>query len=371
LRALRRVSFSVSFDATRNTQTVTGMTTAGTTPTPAPTSGSSTGTPAAVPVTFTGSGREISSVTGRVELINHRDVTSDAFQKAWKMKITDATQSANVTAAAKALKDRTASTMDKLIDSDEVAQWQVSASGELARLARTAPEELEAKWPELVNSLLQTLRTKYPDFEANMLVLREAAVKYGYAEDSFIDSIAVKPVLTFEYVDNRPVNQTSLSTFRLIGEGGSGKWNFVVNGAFTIYNADQPPTNGMPTSRWRDTQVGALAERKLGTLPLLGAAALDTALYYQYQNAPAILKVNPATPVPGVTFTGLPSSASAVFAEKGYIILGQIRLVLAPGTSSVRIPISFTGSNRTELIDKPTWRAQIGLSYDIDTLFSK
>jgi hypothetical protein len=87
---------------------------------------------------------------------------------------------------------------------------------------------------------------------------------------------------------------------------------------------------------------------------MLGSAALDTAIYYQYQHAPAILNVTPATPLPGVAFTDLPASATSVFADTGNIILGQIRLVLAPGTSSVRIPISITGSNRTELINKPT-----------------
>jgi hypothetical protein len=41
------------------------------------------------------------------------------------------------------------------------------------------------------------------------------------------------------------------------------------------------------------------------------------------------------------------------------------------GQSSVRFPIAVSWSNRTELITKPAWRAQIGVSYDLDSLFAR
>ncbi len=373
LRTLRRVSFSASFDASRNAQTVTG--TPATTTTTGATTGTSSGTAAssaaAVPVTFAASGKELSAFTARVELLNRRDTTSKDFLTNWAKQVQDAKANTAYVAAAKALNAQAAKSMDAVIDAKEVTSWSNSSRVELIQLSKTSPERLETRFKEMILDLIDTLRNHYPDFDTNMAALRDASIKYGLAEDTFIDTTATKPVLTFEYVDNRPVNQTSLSTFRLIFDKGAGKWTFTANGSFTIYNANQPPTNGVATSRLRDAEVGALAERKLGNLPLLGAAALDTAIYYQYQNAPAILKVDPATPLPGISFTGLPAGANTVFAQKGNIILGQIRLVLAPGSTSVRIPISFTGSNRTELIDKPTWRAQIGVSYDLDKLFSK
>jgi hypothetical protein len=44
---------------------------------------------------------------------------------------------------------------------------------------------------------------------------------------------------------------------------------------------------------------------------------------------------------------------------------------LGAGQSNVRFPIALSYSNRTELIDKPDWRGQVGVSYDFDALFAK
>jgi hypothetical protein len=80
------------------------------------------------------------------------------------------------------------------------------------------------------------------------------------------------------------------------------------------------------------------------------------------------LNVNPSMPLTGITFTGLSSNATQVFAKKGNISIGQLKVTLGSGT--VRVPFAISYSNRTELITKPTWKAQIGISYDFDSLFA-
>lgn len=142
------------------------------------------------------------------------------------------------------------------------------------------------------------------------------------------------------------------------------------NGAVTLYNSTLPQ-NIPGVSRLRDAQFALQLQKDLGTLTLLGAAALSATYYFQYQNSPAILNVTPGTPLPGITFTGLPANATQVFAQKGSLHIGQLRLVLGPATSSVRFPLAVSYSNRTELIPKPTWKAQLGISYDFDSLFTK
>jgi len=92
--------------------------------------------------------------------------------------------------------------------------------------------------------------------------------------------------------------------------------------------------------------------------------------YYQRQQSPAILTVDPAKPLPGITLVGLPAGAKEVFPKTGDIYLAQARLVVTPSGSSVTVPFSVTYSNRTELIDKPTFRGQIGISYNFDALFA-
>jgi hypothetical protein len=105
------------------------------------------------------------------------------------------------------------------------------------------------------------------------------------------------------------------------------------------------------------------------TIVLLGAASISASYYFQHQNSPAILNLTPGTPLPGITFIGLPANATEAFAKKGDLHLAQVRLQLGQG--SVRFPVSVSYSNRTELVTKPVWRGQIGISYDFDALFAK
>jgi len=73
--------------------------------------------------------------------------------------------------------------------------------------------------------------------------------------------------------------------------------------------------------------------------------------------------------VTGVTFTGLPANATQVYAQKGDIDIAQLKFTYSPGSSSTKIPFGITWSNRTELVTHSLWGAQIGLSYDFDSLF--
>ena len=97
----------------------------------------------------------------------------------------------------------------------------------------------------------------------------------------------------------------------------------------------------------------------------------SVAYYFQDQTSPAILNVTPSGPVSGVTFAGLSSNATQVFAQKGKISIGQLRISLGSSKSGLRFPIAITGSNRTELITASKLGAQIGISYDFDSLFTK
>jgi hypothetical protein len=140
----------------------------------------------------------------------------------------------------------------------------------------------------------------------------------------------------------------------------------VANGAATFYDALPPD---MPAvSRYRDAQFGLQLDHGLGQQSIVGPAVVSLAMYYQYQHSPALLKIDPLTPIPGIAFTGLPANARTIFPQKGDLWLGQAKLSLTPPGSSIKVPLSVTYSNRTELIDTPTWRGQVGLAYDLDSL---
>jgi hypothetical protein len=106
---------------------------------------------------------------------------------------------------------------------------------------------------------------------------------------------------------------------------------------------------------------------------MLNSSSLGLAYYFQDQTSPAILNITPSSPLTGIGFTGLSSSATQVFTQTGYIHLGQLKLTLGNSNSGFSLPISVTASNRTELIvnNKISVRPQIGISYSFDSLLSK
>ena len=56
---------------------------------------------------------------------------------------------------------------------------------------------------------------------------------------------------------------------------------------------------------------------------------------------------------------------------KGTTAVGQLKLTVPVKGSGVRIPLSVTFANRTELITESVVRANVGLTYDLDVLFAK
>jgi hypothetical protein len=196
-----------------------------------------------------------------------------------------------------------------------------------------------------------------------------------------------RPILTFEYNYDTPSNQPTNSTYRLVlgksltsckapNPAGASQsncppsWKMTANAAGSFYNSTPSPS--IPGSRLlRALQVGIEADRdpqKLGSSSL--TAAITAAYYFQDQTSPAILNVTPSSPVSGVSFTGLSTNATQVFTQKGKIHVGQLKITLGSSTSGWKFPIAITGSNRSELITKSKIGAQVGISYDLDSLFS-
>jgi hypothetical protein len=230
-------------------------------------------------------------------------------------------------------------------------QIQASVAG-LPPLTAQAQPELFEKLGAVENSL-----SAYND---NLVRLRES-------EES--------PALTFEYDYNDPQNQPTNSVFKFIFSKNildhaktNTIWTVTANGAFSIYNSE--PASSIPgASHFRDVQAGAEVDRMLPKIPVIGQTTLSLAYYFQDQESPSILKVTPSSPITGITFTGLPANASEVFAKKGDIHLAQLKWALGTG-KSVRFPFAFSYSNRTDLIQKPDWRGQFGISYDFSSLLS-
>ncbi len=366
LRLLRRISYGVSFDTSANST--------GTTATAPSSSSSSTTGSSTTPVTFSANGHNITAFTGKVILWSTRDASSDKFQTKWKNTVS----SAGLSAAGSDLMTSLIAFLGTITVTPEDVAWFPTARDEIAREASKSEAELtnadlDELWRTHATEYVNRLKKAQPDIVAKAADFLRKTDAYRAAQQEFIEDIANQPVLTFEYDDNRPAGKTPTSTFRLIFDktlDKAGKTSLTVNAGATIYNTAQM---GVPAggSRFRDAQVAAQLQHDLGNLPTIGAASIAAAYYYQDQTTADALSATPGNPVAGVTFVGLPSTATTVFGQKGNINVFQARLVLGAGTSSMRFPIAVSWSNRTELIAKPTWKAQLGVSYDLDSLFAK
>ena len=352
---LRRVSFAASFDGARGTQ-VSGT----------PAGAARASGDGAQPVTFTADRRQLAGGSARIELWNRRDVTSRAFQDQWRRMV-----GAAMSASATDLQATAGDFTDRLLAIPGYDQWQRETAQALAADG-TAATPSRAQLIETLQTRLDMLvgmaRAAGVDLDAPASRALGSYSRFFLAQDDLIDSLARQPVVALEYGFSRPQGAVETRTARLIADLPlTTRTRLVANGAWTMY---QRLPLGLPagTSKTRDYQAGLQLEHSLGAQSIVGPAVIVLALYHQAQRAPALFQIDPSAPLPGVSFTGLPDTAATVFTDTGDITLGQLKLVVSPPGSSVKIPLSVTYANRTELVAKPIWRAQVGLAYDLDAL---
>ena len=294
-------------------------------------------------------------------LWNHRDTTSKDFLAAWKKKVrSHELTSTDLLLAAGTL-------YDDVKNAPGVDAWKTKHLG-LIRAAGTDRKQIVMALKTALGEFLTLART-VSKFQEHADAALASYSRFFLAQDELLDSLNTT-VVAFEYASNRPTAQPSTSHLGLIADIPlAAQTKAVLNAGVTFYD-DPAAVAAIGASRLRDAQAAAELEQSLGSSALTGPLVFSVAAYYQYQNSPSILNVDPLNPAPGVSFVGLPTDAKTVFATTGHIILGQAKLTLTPPGSSIKIPAAVTYSNRTELIDKPTWRVQVGVTYDFDSLFS-
>ena len=119
--------------------------------------------------------------------------------------------------------------------------------------------------------------------------------------------------------------------------------------------------------RFRDLQASGQIDRRLGKIPSLGNAVLTMGVYYQWMKEDALLTIGPGDSAPGSGVI-LPGTAAKLLETKGHIAIVQGKISI-PVSDTIKIPVSATWSNRTELVKEEDVRGQIGLTLDIDSLF--
>jgi hypothetical protein len=185
------------------------------------------------------------------------------------------------------------------------------------------------------------------------------------------DAIENAPIFTIEYGFQQPDVATSatenslvpaglrppnLHTVRAIYAQGitDRRLDFTLNASACWFQEQRPGMNGL----FRDFRAGGQVTFRLKEIPNYGVPTLTFAGLYAYLHQRPL----------GL---GIDAFNGAQIDEPGHIGLFQAKVELPTMKNEVRIPISFTASNRTELIKESDVRGQIGISFNLDSLFAE
>jgi hypothetical protein len=166
------------------------------------------------------------------------------------------------------------------------------------------------------------------------------------ARQNILAYVGKAPIVTFDYTDNRATQVSApqlklpdTSAFTLIAEASPfNGGDFTVNAVATIFNAKP---QGLVNNTLRDFQVSSQLDVPLNRSSVAKVSDFVMSFSGEYQRV--LQNVLPM-------INSTPTISNPDAALKGDIATGQIKVTIPLKGSGVKIPVSFTVANRTELI---------------------
>lgn len=319
-----------------------------------------------------GSLQQISGFSFRYDIINHRDPRDPVYNRKWVGLVT---RLANL-----ATKVRDFGTQ---VRGD--IQPETNASAQKAKFhawqARSQSKVDGADAASAASAVLEIARDFVKTF-GNEPAVKQAAddaaravSDFLSASDSVRSEIEKSPILTFEYTDTRQgtvatamtmaaanaspmmtgVRPPDLSNFKLILAAGTVKGATLTgNASVTLFNSIPA---GTKTGRLRDFQLSGQVDVPLREISNIGVPTFSaSALFLSLQQQPL----------------GMPVLVNGVMESmKGNIGVGQAKITFpVKKGSGIKIPLSFTYASRTELNKEHDVRGNIGVTFDLDSIFA-
>jgi hypothetical protein len=182
----------------------------------------------------------------------------------------------------------------------------------------------------------------------------EADEEYVEARNDLFDEIAKGQVATFEYINFREPIKPDTHSLRFIWEKGLWKGvDFTINASLTFYN--RKPINP-DVQKIRDFDFSGQFDIPLRRtdLGILKDSVISFAGKYQRLNTDVVADNGMVTP-----------------GTKGDIAVGQIKWTIPIGDTGLKLPLSLTYANRTELIKEKEIRGNFGLTIDFDAILAR
>ena len=327
-RQLSRISVAASFDASKG-----------------PSAGS-----------FAADENQLTNWSIRGEVINQRDPASGRYAELWggllrtSQPYRDAVLAIDkqLTAWAeyKAWESQLLAQTDLLVEKPLIVDLDINAAA--------------ARFRALLETALQNME-KLPNMPASSLAALDTYVKQLTQLQGAIDDVygfvGKGSLVTVDWSTARDAVLPDLYTVTVVWEhalGAARKTDLTVNAAFNFYRDKPTPT----TDQLKSLDFTAELDHPIGNLLNFEQATLTVAGRFSHVPNDTVV----AAPAP------VASTSIAAAAPKGNIGLIQLKLTVPVKNSGVKIPLSITASNRTELIKEKDVRASFGITYDLDAL---
>jgi hypothetical protein len=251
--------------------------------------------------------------------------------------------------------------LDSVLTSNEyLEKWLPETADQLSQPGLT-DRQIEKVLYQRLEAIRIVMVNRIPDFDEHVTKTLLALEGFDKARAGVFQAMQKRPLVAFEYVNAREPDLPDRSTLRFIAEGQMGpRLDLTANVAWTIQHSG---TVTLPEPATID-----------GTRDFQAAAQLEIPLGSVEARTSGTTGIGP--PVFGVAYLSqkLTESAAISFAgnsftlEPGWIHVLQAKVTFPVKGSGVKIPLSVSLANRTELIREQTIRGHIGLTFDMDVL---
>jgi hypothetical protein len=363
VKALDGLTFSVTADT--NGQKSVNVPVSGSA-TPIPSGGSPT-TPTPSSVNLAANQTRVSGWGLRYGIYNRRKPNDQKYRKAYADALDK--NAKDLATAAQAMLAKFEPLVFALSTNDEFKAWQENAVVRLSNLADTTTEgDFEIPFADELDKAVKIVNKLAPNAADQAIqALESLDVYFATRKTLLADVLDGRPIATFEYTDNKPLDEPTTSNFKFILSGQPSKnIMLTLNLSATVYNT--LPT-GVTVSRWRDAQAAGQVDIALGQMGSLTAPTFSAAGYFQYMRDPALITIGAGDLAPGTNIQ-LPNTAAVLLAKPGNTAIGQIKLTFPLKTSGISVPFALTWANRTDLIKANNVTGHFGLSFDLDSLLS-
>lgn len=293
------------------------------------------------------------------DIYNHRDPRDSKWQEEW----------ADVRLKMRSLPNATAA-FRRAIEPQSAA-WQQQTRQAFQRLGTSLTDQQVRTFLKSVADDLVTRFGSSPDVKAAAQEVAGALVSVRQVEDEAVSRIMHSPTVSFEYsylrqttseipttIQGGPVALASpipnLSNFNVI-------YNmYFVKGSQLTLNVNADIFNSIrniSVARLRDYRISVQIDAPLREIANVGKPILTfSGLCLDLLHEPLGQQV---------LVNGIPESRT------GVIGLFQSKFTVPVKGSGIKIPISLTIANRSELIKEHDVRGAIGVTFDLDSIFSK